>query len=154
MKTKLKKRLAGTLAPPLILLLALLAWPAAGQQLKCVTNDAVVLANTANALASDGVMLDYSQYIGVELSANLAGTNAYTNTVLLNTVLETSITGTNWYTNGYSFNYLITSTNSPPTNFSINVGGVRYIRKKTFTATGTSHVTNLNLCIFPKREGW
>lgn len=135
-------------------LLTSLALPAPAQNLVCLTNDAVVGANTANTLASDGVRLDYNQYLGVELSANLAGTNAYTNTVLLNTVLETSMTGTNWYTNGYSFNYLITSTNSPPTNFTINVGGVRFIRKKTFTATGTSHVTNLNFCVFPKREGW
>lgn len=135
-------------------MLALPALPAGAQNLFCLTNDAVVAADTANALASDGVRLDYSQYIGVELKANLAGTNAYTNTVLLTTVLETSITGTNWYTNAHSFNYLITSTNSPSTNFSINVGGMRYIRKKTFTAAGTSHVTNLQLCIFPKREGW
>lgn len=138
----------------LMFLLLLLAWPAAGQQLKCFTNDAVVAANTTNALASDGVMLDYSQYVGIELAANLAGTNAYTNTASLTTVLETSITGTNWNTNVFRFSYLITGTNSPSTNFSLNIGGIRFIRKKDFIVSGTSHVTNLQLCIFPKREGW
>lgn len=138
----------------LAMLLMLLAVCAPAQTLTCLTNDAVVGANTTNSLASDGLKLDYSQYIGIELAANLAGTNAYSNTVSLITVLETSMTGTNWNTNVFRFSYLITSTNSPSTNFSLNIGGVRYIRKKDFIASGTSHVTNLQICIFPKREGW
>ncbi len=121
-------------------------------RLAVLTNNAVVNGVT-NTLASNPEFVGGSEYLGIEVSGILGGTNGYSNTIATVVVLDTSMTRTNWHTGAMRWNYSVVGTNGPALVAWTNIGGVQWVRLSAIEAPGSSPISNYSVVIAPKIIG-